>query len=233
MTRRGRPRKSAKTMVELQVDDIFTNFPDHIVHLILKFLSLKDLSRLSCASRRCRKLCIFNPYLSVSNIHYTEESRRIHSTDVDESRLLQHMVGYIIEESSLQIKNNIYRFFFTEFVGRLLTSRILSGVKTHTFCLQWSFGGIDIHKDENWKVRDWVYFIVNHPGLETLHLELTAKGTTQSFDSPLCVFSCNSLTQLIVKCKNVILEFPPSALSAGQCVIYYYAQVINFRFCSN
>jgi hypothetical protein len=98
-------------------------------------------------------------------------------------------------------------------VGRLLTSRILYGVKTHTFCLQWSFGGIDIHKDENWKVRDWVYFIVNHPGLETLRLELTAKGTTQSFDLPLCVFSCNSLTQLIVKCKNVILEFPPSAFS--------------------
>ena len=195
MARRGRPRKLAKTMVELQVIDIFTNFPDPIVHRILKLLPLKDLSRLSCVSRRCRELCISNPYLSVSNIHYTEDSGQLD-----------------------QIDNLLNRFHFNNFVGRLLTRRFCSGVKTQTFCLQWFFEEILKADDERYMVCTWLYNAINS-GLQRLQLELTAKGITQSFDLPLALLSCNSLTHLNVKCYNVILKFPSSTLSAGNCAI--------------
>ena len=71
----ARPHKLAKTM-ELQNfdddddDNIFSNLPDHIVHRIYSFLSLRDLSRLCCVSGRFRDLCISKSCLVLSNIHY-------------------------------------------------------------------------------------------------------------------------------------------------------------------
>ncbi|GMY33774.1 f-box/lrr-repeat protein 13 [Fagus crenata] len=51
-------------------DDIFSNLPNHIVHRILFFLQLVDLSRLSYVSRRCKELCISNPCLALTNVIY-------------------------------------------------------------------------------------------------------------------------------------------------------------------
>uniref|UniRef100_A0A7N2MXT4 F-box domain-containing protein n=1 Tax=Quercus lobata TaxID=97700 RepID=A0A7N2MXT4_QUELO len=57
---------------------MLNKLPDSIVHHILFFLHIKDHSRLSCVSRRCRDLCISTPYVALSNTNYTitEISRR-------------------------------------------------------------------------------------------------------------------------------------------------------------
>ncbi|KAK9988354.1 hypothetical protein SO802_028593 [Lithocarpus litseifolius] len=58
---------------------MLNKLPDSIVHHILFFLHIKDHSRLSCVSRRCRDLCISTPYVVLSNMNYTltEISRRL------------------------------------------------------------------------------------------------------------------------------------------------------------
>jgi hypothetical protein len=48
--------------------DRLSGLPDRIVHRIISFLTLKDLARLSFASRRCQELCNSTPTLSLSNI---------------------------------------------------------------------------------------------------------------------------------------------------------------------
>ncbi|XP_024031097.1 F-box/LRR-repeat protein At3g58900 [Morus notabilis] len=51
--------------------DKFSSLPDHIVHKITSYLSLKDISRLSVVSRRCRQVCISSPFLVFDLIPYS------------------------------------------------------------------------------------------------------------------------------------------------------------------
>ncbi|KAM5574898.1 putative F-box protein [Rosa sericea] len=53
--------------------DRFSDLPDEIAHLILSFLTLRDLTRVSCVSKRCIKL-----YLSLPSLNFdTSSSERL------------------------------------------------------------------------------------------------------------------------------------------------------------
>lgn len=53
----------------VQDGDRFSALPDGILHHILSFLTLKDLAKLSFASKRCQEVCNSSPCLSLSNIN--------------------------------------------------------------------------------------------------------------------------------------------------------------------
>ncbi|KAE8008963.1 hypothetical protein FH972_005421 [Carpinus fangiana] len=67
-----------KSVNDADYDGRFSDLPDEMVHHILSFLQMRDLSRLSVVSRRCRELCISNPHLDLSNIDLinSDESSR-------------------------------------------------------------------------------------------------------------------------------------------------------------
>ncbi|XP_059435832.1 F-box/LRR-repeat protein At4g14103-like [Corylus avellana] len=67
-----------KSVHDADDDGRFSDLPDEIVHRILSFLRMRDLSRLSVVSRRRRELCISNPHLDLSNIDLinSDESSR-------------------------------------------------------------------------------------------------------------------------------------------------------------
>ncbi|GMY33769.1 putative f-box/fbd/lrr-repeat protein [Fagus crenata] len=89
-------------------DDIFSNLPNHIVHRILFFLQLVDLSRLSCVSRRCKELCISNPCLALTNVIYDT----------------------LQSPPRFRFNNFMNRYRFKNFVDRFMAQRSLYGVKT-------------------------------------------------------------------------------------------------------
>ena len=146
----ARHHKLAKTM-ELQNfgddDDIFSNLPNHIVHRILFFLQLVDLSRLSCVSRRCKELCISNPCLALTNIIYDT----------------------LQSPPRFQFNNFMNRFRFKNFVDRFMAQRSLYGVKTQRLYLRWCLEGS--LEDATCRINTWLYHAVNS-GLEKLQIVL-------------------------------------------------------------
>ena len=201
----ARPHKLAKTM-ELQNfgddDDIFSNLPNHIVHRILFFLQLVDLSRLSCVSRRCKELCISNPCLALTNVIYDT----------------------LQSPPRFRFNNFINGYRFKNFVDRFMAQRSLYGVKTQRFYLRWCLGGS--LEDETYRINTWLYHAVNS-GLEKLQITLPTERF--GFALPPCVLNCNTLKSLFVKTDNGILKFPSASLAAGAFTMLQILQFESIR----
>ncbi|XP_059435854.1 putative F-box/FBD/LRR-repeat protein At4g03220 [Corylus avellana] len=89
--------------------DRLSSLPDRIFHRIISFLTLKDLARLSFASRRCQELCNSTPTLSLSNID-------------------------LLEPDNILCRLSIYAFLHT-----LMLDRCSHRVKMQSLSLLWSF----------------------------------------------------------------------------------------------
>jgi hypothetical protein len=99
-----------KSVHDADDDGRYSDLPDEMVHHILSFLQMRDLSRLSVVSRRCRELCISNPDLDLSNIDL------INSDESSRSRFYSFVDRLISLRCMRQVKTQTFRLRWS-FVG--------------------------------------------------------------------------------------------------------------------
>jgi hypothetical protein len=99
-----------KSVHDADDDGRFSDLPDEMVHHILSFLQMRDLSRLSVVSRRCRELCISNPHLDLSNIDL------INSDESSRSRFYSFVDRLISLRCMHRVKRQTFRLRWS-FVG--------------------------------------------------------------------------------------------------------------------
>ncbi|KAL6278522.1 hypothetical protein ACE6H2_022123 [Prunus campanulata] len=172
--------------------DRLSHLPDHIAHLILSFLSMHDLARLSCVSKCCRELCLSSPFLNFSK----DDCGVAADTCGRKQRLLNSLERFFL----LRGYNNIQRLHF-EWRAHSKNQKNQSSSSSSSPC---------VCPDVYVRVISWVDKAVRC-NLEELKLILRHIGEPNLI-FPSFLFLCGSLKSLCVHMKG-ILKTPSSFLS--------------------
>ncbi|BBG96704.1 Protein with RNI-like/FBD-like domains [Prunus dulcis] len=97
------------------ITDRFSNLPDEVAHLILSFLTFKDLTRVGTVSKRCRRF-----YVSAPSVNF----------DASQARTNQKQV---------ELMSSLDRYLFHRVCGIKLLHLSISGEKLEEIELDWEF----------------------------------------------------------------------------------------------
>ncbi|KAM1442578.1 hypothetical protein ACFXTO_010548 [Malus domestica] len=167
--------------------DRFTSVTEGVAHHILSFITITDLARFSCVSKRCRELCLSTPSLDFDKFSHT-------NTGSCDKRL--RLLDYLHRFFDLREDNKIEKF-------RICWSSLSRHSETPCFC------------DHNEKARmiSWIESALRCK-VEVLHLEIDIDDVTP-FVLPSSVFVSSSLRSLSVSMwYSAIIKVPIPSFSS-------------------
>ncbi|CAL9003224.1 unnamed protein product [Prunus brigantina] len=173
-----------------RMTDRFSNLPDQIAHVILSFLTMADLARLSYVSKCWRELCLSSPVFNFN------EYNCIGDADMCDSKL--RLLNILERFLSLRADHNIQRFRFDWH---------LPPPKKNQSSSSSSCGCRDVY----YRVMSCVQKVVRC-NVEQLELNLLGLGE-HSLNFPASIFLCESLKSLSVYTNHAILRAPSSSSS--------------------
>ncbi|PRQ43975.1 putative F-box domain, FBD domain, leucine-rich repeat domain, L domain-containing protein [Rosa chinensis] len=159
------------------------NLPDPVVHHIVSFLAITDLTRFGCVSRKCREL-----YLSVPSLNFDEFSLANTSSCYKRMKLLRSLDKFLIHRGENKMHKFRIRWVPLEYVDH----------ETPCFC----------GCNEKSRTMAWLHYAVRC-NVQVLDLEISIFEDETPLAFPCCIFPCESLRSLSVdmNCKIQIPSF--------------------------
>ncbi|XP_020425085.1 F-box/LRR-repeat protein At3g58900 [Prunus persica] len=184
--------------------DGFSNLPDQVAHYILSFLTITDLARFGCASKRCREL-----YLSAPSLNFDGFSVANQSTCMKRQRLFNCLDRFFFCRGDNKIQSFRVRWFSHVAEDRVMylsntdedTDYSKDSDITTCFC------------EEHFRVMSWVHNAVRC-NVEELDLDISP-GSEIAPKFPSHVFLCASLTSLSVDVGCTSLTVPSFTFSSN------------------
>ncbi|CAN6719674.1 unnamed protein product [Malus baccata var. baccata] len=183
------PRGEGVCSESESIIDVFSKFPDQISHHIVSFLTVTDLTRFGCVSKRCRELCLSSPKLNFDGFSLANTS-----TCYCRLKLLSYLDRFFFHRGDSRIQSfRVHWFKHEEY-----KLEEYEGEEPPCFC------GRDCY--ESTRMFTWIQNAVRCK-VEVLDLE------TDVYDSeheplPSCVFQCETLRYLVLHVNWTILRTP-------------------------
>ncbi|KAK9921298.1 hypothetical protein M0R45_029815 [Rubus argutus] len=167
--------------------DRLSDLPDQVAHHILAFLTVTDLVRVCCVSKRCRELS-----LSAPSLNFDEIPLGCRSTCRDRLQLMTYLERFLYHRGDNKIQGfrvNWERHYMDE---------------NDTVC---------ICASEHYRIITWINNAVRR-NVEVLDLKMTLYDSEEA-PFPSSVFLCGSLRSLAVDMNFTLLRTPSFAFSSS------------------
>ncbi|KAM1735473.1 hypothetical protein ACFX12_013945 [Malus domestica] len=184
------PRGEGVCSESESIIDVFSKFPDQISHHIVSFLTVTDLTRFGCVSKRCRELCLSSPKLNFDGFSLANTS-----TCYYRLKLLSYLDRFFFHRGDSRIQSFRVRWFKHE----EYKLEEYEGEEPPCFC------GRDCY--EGTRMFTWIQNAVRCK-VEVLDLETDVSDSDELEPLPSCVFQCETLRYLVLHVDWMILRTP-------------------------
>ncbi|KAM1208058.1 hypothetical protein ACFX2J_013769 [Malus domestica] len=176
--------------------DVFSKFPDQISHHIVSFLTVTDLTRFGCVSKRCRELCLSSPKLNFDGFSLANTS-----TCYYRLKLLSYLDRFFFHRGDSRIQSFRVRWLKHE----EYKLEEYEGEEPPCFCARDCYEGT--------RMFTWIQNAVRCK-VEVLDLE-TDVYDCELEPFPSCVFQCETLRYLVLHVNWTILRTPSFTFSSN------------------
>ncbi|XP_050381581.1 F-box/LRR-repeat protein At5g02910-like [Argentina anserina] len=188
MARQGKKRAIAGGCSESKsIIDRLSDLPDQVAHHILSFLTVTDLVRACCVSKRCRELS-----LSAPSLNFDEIPVGCRSTCYNRLQLMTYLERFLFHRGDNKVNSfrvNWERHYMDE---------------DETVC---------ICASEHYRLITWINSAVRC-NVEELDLKMVLYDPEEAF-FPSSVFLCGTLKSLVVDMNFTILRTPSFGFSSN------------------
>lgn len=167
--------------------DRFSDLPDQVAQHILSFLSITDLARVCCVSKRCAERC-----MSTSALNFDGFSSDWKSTCYKRLQLLTYLERFLFSRGDNKIQS--FRVNWER--------HYVDGNETPCIC-----------DSEHYRMITWIKRAVRC-NVEMLDLKMTLYDSKEAA-FPFCIFLCGSLRALKVDMDFTLLRTPSFAFSSN------------------
>ncbi|KAL6227369.1 hypothetical protein ACLB2K_001327 [Fragaria x ananassa] len=171
--------------------DRFSELELKVVHHILSFLTITELTISGCVSRRCREI-----YLSTPSLNF------VHFSDSNTNSCF----------SRLRLISSLDRYFL---------NRVFNQIVSFRFCWEKHYPDEDSDEgscfcvNEHFRLMTWINNVVRC-NVEVMHLEVCSYDENDlkiELVLPHCVFACGSLRSLVVQMSCTVIKSPTTLSS--------------------
>ncbi|PRQ43983.1 putative F-box domain, leucine-rich repeat domain, L domain-containing protein [Rosa chinensis] len=188
----------------------FVNLPDQVVHHIVSFLAITDLTRFGCVSKKCREL-----YLTSPSLKFDEFSLANTSSCYKRMNLLRSLDKFLIHRGENKIHQFCIRWVPPENFDH----------ETPCFC----------GCNEKSGMMAWIHYAVRCK-VEVLDLEISIFEKAMPLAFPFFILQCKSLRSVSLD-MNCMIHTPSfTVFSSLKCLELKNVRILNesfFKWISN